>query len=288
MQIFRLDTTRRALARRFVQFPFDLYRHSLYWVPPMRSDAWRQVNRKRNPFFLHSEADFFLAQNGQETVGRIAVLENRLYNQYHQKKCGFFYLFDAIDDQQAADGLFDAAIAWCRARGLERIIGPKGFSVFEGIGMLYRGFEYLPAMSMPYNYEYYNRLVEHIGLEKEVDFTSFCLDIRKFELPERVRRLADKVQERRGLQIKHFTSWDEVRQAVPGVIDAYNHTFTQNWEYAPVTPEDGAIAAAQMLQITRPEMVKVIVHEGKTVGFLLAFLNIGKPFKVHRVYRKIF
>lgn len=81
-----------------------------------------------------------------------------------------------------------------------------------------------------------NRLVEHIGLEKEVDFTPFCLDIRKFELPERVRRLADKVQERRGLQIKHFTSRDEVRQTVPGVIDAYNHTFTQNWEYAPVTP----------------------------------------------------
>ncbi len=276
VQILKIDTTRRRDARRFVRFQFDLYRDSPYWVPPMLSDAYRQVDRRRNPFFLHSDADFFLAQEGNEVVGRIVVMENRNYNAYHRKKYGFFYLFDTINDQSVVDGLFDAAFDWCRQRGLERIIGPKGFNVFEGYGMLQKGFDYMPAMSIPYNYDYYCRLVENVGLEKEVDFTSFLIQVATFEMPERVLGLANKVEQRRGLQVKKFESKAELRAIVPAVIAAYNETFVDNWEYVPVTPEEGAVAAAQMLLLLQPEMAKIIVKDEKIVGFLLAFLNIGK------------
>ena len=276
VQIIKIGSRARD-ARRFVQFPFDLYRDAPYWVPPMVSDARKQVDRKRNPFFLHSDADFFVAQQGQEVVGRIVVMENRNYNGYHKTDYAFFYLFDTIDDQNVADALYGAAFDWCRARGLNVLIGPKGFTVFEGMGILIHGFDKLPAMGISYNYDYYGRLTENAGLKKEVDFTSFYLRVPDFEMPERIARLAEKVQQRRGLRVKTFSSMAEIRASITEIMDLYNSVFYENWEYVPVTPEEAESAAAQMLQITRPEMLKVILNqEDQIVGFLFAFINISR------------
>jgi hypothetical protein len=277
VQIRQVDTSRPYEAKRFVQFPFDLYRDSEYWVPPLRSDALAQVDPTRNPYFLHSDAAFFLAQQGDEVVGRIVALENRNYNDYHKKRYGFYYLFDAIDDQSVVDALYGAACDWCQSRGLERIIGPKGFVVFDGMGILVDGFDQLPAMGIPYNHAYYGPRTEGAGFVKEVDFNSFYVHVPDFELPERVARLAAKIQERRGLRVRNFETRAEIRAAVPEIVETYNRTFTENWEYVPVTPEEAEAVADQMLQITRPEMVKVIVNrEGEMVGFLLAFVNVGR------------
>jgi len=277
VQVFKIDTRRRSEARRFVRFPFDLYRDSEYWVPPLVSDAMVQVDPRRNPYFKHSEADFFLAQQGNEVVGRVVAMENRNYNNYHKKRYGFFYLFDAIDDQSVVDALFDAVFDWSRTRGLERVIGTKGFTVFEGMGILIEGFDKLPAMGVPYNYPYYGRLLENAGFEKEVDFNSFYIHVPEFELPERVERLAAKIEERRGLRARNFKSKADLRAAVIELVDTYNRIFTENWEYVPITHEEGENVARQMLQITRPDMVKVIVNrDDEVVGFLLAFLNIGR------------
>lgn len=277
MQVREIDTSRSREARRFVQFQFDLYRDAEYWVPPLVSDARRQVDPRHNPYFLHSEAGFFVAEEGEEVVGRIAILENRNYNNYHDKRYAFFYLFDAIDDQSVFDALHEAASDWARQRGLTKIIGPKGFTVFEGYGMLIEGFDHLPAMGVPYNYDYYGPRTEAAGYVKEVDFTSYYVHVPDFELPERMARLADKVSERRGLRVKPFESKAEVRAFVPTLVDTYNTVFVENWEYVPVTREEGAAVGEQMLQITRPEMVKVIVNEDdEIVGFLLSFINIGR------------
>jgi GNAT superfamily N-acetyltransferase len=268
VQVFEIDTSKRREARRFVRFPFDLYRGSEYWVPPLISDAMKQVSPKHNPFFEHSEAAFFVAQEGKEVVGRIAALDNHNYTAYHKKLDGFFYLFDSIDDQGVADALYGAAFDWCRSRGLKRIIGPKGFVVFEGYGILIDGFDQLPANGIPYNYDYYGRLTENVGFVKEVDFNSYYVSVADFELPERMARLADKIQERRGLRARNFKSKAEIRASI---------TFAENWEYVPVTPAEARAVAEQMLLVTRPDLVKVIVNkEDQIVGFLLAFINVGR------------
>lgn len=280
VQVFQIDTRRPRDARRFVRFPYDLYRDSPYWVPPLVSDARKQVDRQRNPFFLHSDAGFFLAQQGSEVVGRIVAMENRNYNDYHHTRYGFFYLFDAIDDQAVADALYGAACDWCRDRNLTRLIGPKGFTVFEGMGMLIEGFDKHPAMGISYNYPYYGRLTENAGLDKEVDFSSFYLSTAEFEMPERIARLAEQVEQRRGLRVRPFTSKAELRASVMEIVELYNETFVENWEYVPVTREEAEAAAAQMLQIARPEMIKVIVNrDDQIVGFLFAFVNVGRALR---------
>ena len=69
---------------KFVDFPFQLYKDNKQWVPPLVSSAKKILDRNRHPFYKHSEADFFLAEAGGRTLGRLAVMENRNYNKYRQ------------------------------------------------------------------------------------------------------------------------------------------------------------------------------------------------------------
>jgi hypothetical protein len=98
---------------------------------------------------------------------------NNLFNEYHKAKKAQFYFFDTIDDLEVARALFKTVFDWARERGLDTVIGPKGLSPFDGYGLLIEGHEYRQMMTMMnYNYPYYQKLVEALGFEKEVDFVS--------------------------------------------------------------------------------------------------------------------
>jgi hypothetical protein len=275
MKIRKIDTTNRRDARRFVKFPNELYQTCPQWVPLPLSDGLAQLNRK-GAYFLHSGADFFVAEDGDRMLGRICIMENRHYNDFHQTKNAFFYLFDTVEDFEVAQGLFKAAIEWSQARGLNKLVGPKGFIPFDGFGILYKGFEHRPAMGIPYNYEYYNRFVEQLGFEKEIDFTSFYLVSAEFKMPERVGRVAERVKQRSNLRVKTFSSKAEIRRWIPALVEIYNKVFVDNWEYVPVTPEETEELTGRMLQIVQPEHIKFVVNsQNEVVGFLLTFLDIS-------------
>ena len=282
MQIRKIDTNNQRDARRFVDFPDELYRTCPQWVPLPLSDKLPPLNRK-GAFFLHSEADFYVAEDGERILGRICVMENRNYNTYHNTRHAFFYLFDCIEEFDVARRLFETAIDWSRARGLKRLIGPKGFVPFDGIGMLYRGFEHRPAMGIPYNYEYYNDFMTQLGFVKEIDFTSFYLRGDDFYLPERIKRVADWVKKRRHLRVRTFSSKAELRRWIPSLVDTYNRVFVNNWEYVPVTAAETEEVAQRMLQILQPKHIKFVVNqEDQVVGFLLTFLDISKALQQTR------
>ena len=144
--IEKVDTTNKKQVRRFIDVPFHLYQDNDQWVPPIRLDMVEVLDRQKHPFYEHSTADFFIAVGEGQDVGRIAVLENSSYNKYHGSRTGQFYFFDCEDDSQAAAALFERAFDWAHSRHLEEIVGPKGFSPFDGYGMLERGFEHRQMM----------------------------------------------------------------------------------------------------------------------------------------------
>jgi len=65
------------------------------------------------------------------------------------------YLFEILEDFEATKLLFNAAMSWAKGRGLDEMIGPKGFTALNGLGMLTRGFEHRPVLGIPYNHPYY-------------------------------------------------------------------------------------------------------------------------------------
>jgi len=136
-----VDTANKPQVKQFVEFPFKLYKDCPQWVPPLFTDSYLQLNRKKHPFFEHSDADFFLAFRDGKLVGRIAAMENKPFNKCHNTKDAEFYFFDSINDQEVANALFASVFDWAKKRGLNRVVGPKGMSAFDGYGIQIEGFD---------------------------------------------------------------------------------------------------------------------------------------------------
>jgi hypothetical protein len=272
----KLETNSRSQVKRFVDIPYRLYKNQPQWVPPLRIDVEMQLNRKKHPFYERSNADFFIAVSNGKDVGRIAALENKPYNQYHAVNQVQFYLFDCEDDDEIAKVLFETVFEWARSRGLNKVIGPKGFAALDGYGLLVEGFEHRQMMSMMnYNYPYYVRLVENLGFKKVVDFVSCYLSPNKFHLPERVHRIAERVQQRGKLGVKRFGSKKELREWAPKIGKAYNQAFVNNWEYYPLSEHDIDFVLDNILVIADPRLIKVITHKDDVVGFLFGFHDLS-------------
>ncbi len=266
----------RAHARRFVQLSHRLYRNCPHWVPPLNVDAYTQLNPKKHPFFEHSDVDFFLAVREGRDVGRIAAIENRPFNQYHQTRKANFYFFDCENDPEAAAALFETVFAWARARGLTSVVGPKGMGPLDGYGVQVLGFEQRQTMTMlNYNYPYYQQLIEAQGFIKEVDFVSCYLPADQFRIPERVERIAKRALERGGLQVKRFSSKKELLQWADRIGTAYNQAFVNNWEYFPLTRREIDFVVENIMTIADHRLIKIITHGEDVVGFLFAFHDVS-------------
>jgi GNAT superfamily N-acetyltransferase len=276
LSIEKVDTSNKTQVKRFVQFYYDLYRNCPQWVPPLYLDAYLPLNRKKHPFFGHSEADFFLAIRDGKVVGRICAANNKPFNDYHKTKKVHFYAFDAINDLEVARALFDAVIAWAKARGLDTLIGPKGLSPFDGYGIQIEGFEHRQMMTMMnYNYNYYPSLVEALGFKKEVDFVSCYLPAESFKIPERVELIAKRAMQRGNLQVKKFKSKRELIKWAPRIGEAYNKAFIHNWEYYPFSAGDIQYAVDNIFLVADPRLIKIILYGEEIVGFLFAFPDVS-------------
>lgn len=275
MQIDQIDEKSKQGIGAFLELPFRIYADCPQWVPPLAMNARRWFDRRRNPFYRHSEAAFFLARsNSGRPLGRLAVLDHANHNQYHNSRTAFFYLFECENDHEAAHALFDAGSSWARARGLDQIVGPRGFSAMDGAGLLIDGFEHRPAFGIPYNLPYYRDLIEAEGFELQRDMLSGYLD-RSIDFPDRIHRLARKVAERRGLQITRFKNRRDLRRIVPQIRSLYNAALADMPDNAPLTEDEANAIAQQMIWFADPSIIKIVLKDDQPVGFIFAYPDIS-------------
>jgi hypothetical protein len=287
MKLIEIDTKDRRQVKQFLQLPFRLYANTSQWVPPLAPDAQRMLDKRRNPFFIHSQAAFFLVVNEQNrALGRLAVLNNRRYNEYNHEKTAFFYLFECENSTDVALMLFEAAFQWARDQGLNLITGPKGFTVFDGLGLLVKGYEHRPAFGLPYNPPYYPDLVETAGFEPDGgDIVSGYLN-SKMQFPETIHQVARRLQERRDLRVARFNSRRDLRLLVPRLKDLYNGVLAHMEGNIPLIDEEVKLLADQMLWFANPRLIKIVYKGDQPVGFLLAYPDISAA--VQRTKGRIF
>lgn len=262
----------------FIGFPYALHRNDALWVPVLRSDVRTLLSRKKNPFFEHAEAAYFLARREGEVVGRIAAVHNRLHNEFHDDRVGFFGLFESVDDHAVAESLFDAAAAWLRARGLDTLRGPASLSTNDECGLLVDGFDTPPVLMMPHNPRHYVSLVESAGFAKAKDLLAYRRPSEGLSarLVEGVALLQKRHAIRvRPLELRKFA--DEVAL----VKRLYNAAWERNWGFVPMTDPEIDHMAKQFRPVVVPELVVFAEHAGQTVGFAIALPDLNVAFKTN-------
>lgn len=156
--------------KQFIDFPLELYRDCPYFVPPLYGD---EKGMFKKDFTYNDCCDIvnYLAFDVEKPVGRIQGIIQRAANEKNNERRVRFTRFDAVENQEVADKLFGAVESWAKNKGMDTICGPLGFSDLEREGLLVDGFDQLSTFEEQYNYEYYGKLIENLGFEKEVDWT---------------------------------------------------------------------------------------------------------------------
>lgn len=274
MKIIQIPPRNRRYEKAFIDFPFWLYKNTPQWVPPLRIDL-RKIFKPSYGFYQYGEASFFVAvTDAGEVLGRLAVANNHRYNDFHKTKTAFFYYFEAIDDLNIAQALFTRGFEWTNSQGLDRVLGPKGFTVLDGFGMLVKGFEHRPAFGQAYNPSYYPELIEAMGFTKVRDIFTGWID-RNIEVPEKFSKAAKLVEKRMGFHTPMLSTKREVRAVIEDIKRLYNESLATPAGNPPVSDEDMEIMVGQLLWIADPKLVKLIYKDGQAIGWMLSYPDIG-------------
>ncbi len=274
----------RADLARFVDLPYRLHREDRNWIPPFKAEVAKLLDRRANPFFDHAEADYFLAERDGQVVGRIAAIHNRLHNEVHEDRVGFFGFFECVNDFTVAAPLLDTAAAWIRERGLDVLRGPMSFSTNDECGLLIHGFDTPNTLMMPHNPPYYLTLLEAAGFTKAKDLV--CLQGGSLAAPvtppERTARAVDLIMKRYRLRMRPL-DMRRFAEEVELVKRLYNACWEKNWGFVPMTDAEIDNLAKQFRPVVIPRIVPFVEQEdGTPIAFGLALPDLNEALRHNR------
>jgi hypothetical protein len=270
--------TTKSELNQFIKFPWKIYKDDKYWVPPLLMEQKTLLNKQKNPFFKAAEAEYFLAYRNGEIVGRIAAIKNDIHLKYHNDSTGQFGFFECINDQQAANALFDAAKSWIKEKGLKFMTGPANPSSNDIYAMLIEGFDDSPRLLMSYNPKYYIDLCENYGMKKAKDMYAWKLVNEKLMASEKLRRGQELVRKRYNLKISQL-DMKNFQKGLEKFKYVYNKAWAPNWGFVPMTEEQIDAMAKDMKPLAEPSLVLFGEIDDKLVGAALVMLDYNVIFK---------
>ena len=264
------------LARWFVELPYALYRQDPHWVPPLRRDERRRLDRRHNPFLDHADMDLWLARSNGRIVGRVAAIEDRLHNEKHGERTTWFGFFEA-EDGETARALLESVEQRAGARASTTVRGPANPSLNESAGLLVDGFDTDPYLLMPYNPPRYAQFIESAGYRKVKDLWAWDFDLAA-PLGDRVVRMADRVARRHGvrvrsLDLRHFDRDLATMQSI------YRTAWTENWGFVPPTDAEVHQLALDLKPVLDPEIVLFADMDDRAVACVVAVPDVNQVLK---------
>src|SRR5665213_2673423 len=165
MQLLQvLDTTS---AKEFLKVPLIIYKGDPNFIQPLDKDIEDVFNPKKNKAFRFGECTrWILKDENENLIGRVAAFVHKKYkNKGDEQKTGGIGFFECVDNQEAADILFDVSKHWLMERGMEAMDGPINFGERDRWwGLVVEGFK-PPIYLMNYNPPYYKSIFENYGFK---------------------------------------------------------------------------------------------------------------------------
>lgn len=259
--------------RRFVQFGIELYEGNPYYCPPIFFDEVNTFDPESNPALEVCDFILYMAYRNGKIVGRIAgIINHRANEAWGVKKCRFGW-FDFVDDYSVFCSLIDAVAEWGRARGMERLNGPVGFTDFDHQGLLIEGFDYNAPMASLYTHPYYIAHYERYGLTKEADWIEYQITPPK-QAPERMRRVVDLVAKRYNFHTVKVKSVRELKQRYGYTyFDVLDTAYQKLYNYQPMTPRQKQYYCKMYFPLLNFDFVTMVANENDEI----VAVGLGMP-----------
>jgi len=267
--------------KKFVKFPFSIYKDEPNWVPPLIMDDMELFNPAKNPAYENAETRLFLAYKDGVLAGRIAgILSHAANKKYNTKNLRFGWI-EMVNDYEVAQALFNAVENWGKELGMETITGPHGFTDLDPEGMLIEGYDRLATISGYYHLPYYPEFTKKYGFEKDVDYIEFkCLTPRETGIPEKLVRLGEKIRERSGLHLVEFKNRREVMKRAPEIFYLLDESFEEIYGSVPLTKNQVMYYVKKYISFVDKDLVKLVVDENdEAAAFMISMPSLSKAFQ---------
>ncbi len=274
-----VPVTNSAELRKFVTFPFEIYKDCPYWVPPLIKDEMETLDASKNPVFKNAEAWYFLAQKKGKIAGRIAVIINHVEIEQQGKKKVRFGWFDVIDDIEVTKALIEKVLEIGKKYDLEYVEGPVGFSNMEKAGMLTMGFEEMNTMITWYNYPYYAEHFEKLGFEKQATWVEYKMNIPP-SIKDRVAKFSKIVRDRYGLSVIRFKDKKEILPYVDRMFGLLNTTYNKLQTFVPIQQYQIDYYKKKYFGFIHPDYITCISDkEGELIAFAIVMPSFSRALK---------
>lgn len=262
--------------RKFIHLPAAIHQNHSNWVPPIYMDDWEFFDPKKNKSFEFCDTILLLAYRSGEVVGRIMGIIHHTYNEKHQEKNARFAFFETWNDEEVANSLLLFVENWGREKGMEKLVGPLGFSDKDPQGFLIEGYDEPCVIASNCNFPYQVELLEKNAFTKEVDLVEYKIDIPN-PLPEFYLRIEERaIRMNPNLRVLEFTSRSKVKPYIHPILHLLNETFTEIFGFTPFMEKEMDDFANRYLFLINPRYIKVVVNESdKVVAFVVGMAHIG-------------
>ena len=261
---------------QFVKFPMELYKKNQFYVPSFIKDELNVWNSSENPALKHSDAKQFLAWKDNKIVGRIAAIINHKEEQDPGVKKVRFGWIDFIDDNEVSKALINTVIDFAKSHQINKIEGPMGFTNLDKAGMLTYGFDKIATMIGIYNYEYYPKHLENLGLVKEKEWVEFEMKFPKV-LPPKVEKFSSLIAEKYKLRILNFESKEDILPYVDPMFKLLDETYKHLSTYTPISDEQIKTYKEKFFPMIAKDYVICVVDENnELVSFAITMPSYSR------------
>ena len=272
--------------KQFIRFYYDLYRGNKYAVPFLFFDEMNTLRSDKNPSFECCDAEYFMAFRDGKMVGRVAAIINRRANERWNRKEVRFGWFDFVDDLEVSSALLKAVEDWGKAKGMDEIAGPLGFTDMDREGMLIEGFEEIATMYVNYNYPYYPKHMEQMGgWQKDNDYMEYHVKVPE-KVPEKFAKLSEMIERRHNLHTRKFTRHELVDEGMGReIFNMINETYKDLYGYSELSQNQINQLVDAYIKKADLNLVTGVVDgndNNKLVGFGITFPSFARAMQKSR------
>ena len=259
--------------KAFVNFAWEAYENDPAWVPPLKDEVHGLLNPKKNPWFEHARAQFWLAFRDGKVVGRISSQVDDLVLEHMDAGTGQWGMLEALD-AEAASELISVAETWLRQQGMTRALGPFSLSIWDEPGLEIEGFAEPPTVMMGHHRPEYQTWVEAAGYGKAKDLVTYEVDIANW-WDARISRLIETGERNPRIRIRRVdkSRFDEEARLILGLL---NDAWSDNWGFVPLTPAEITYAGKKLKPIIYEDLVRVAEYDGEPVAFMLTIPDMNE------------
>ena len=262
--------------RNFVYLPEKIHSHHKGWVHPIYRDEWAYFNPRKNALFKSCETIILLAMRGKKPVGRVMGIINHPYNARHNEKTARFSYLECHEDIEVAASLLGHLENWAKEHGMQRLVGPLGFSDKDPQGMLIEGFEEKVLVATNFNFPWMKAFLEQLGYSREVDLVSYKLRIPEV-LPPYFEKVYQRASRRTDLVIHEFTEKRQLRAWIEPVFELINEAYNHLYGFVPLTRKEMQEFADRYLPVLDPRFIKLVTTlENELLAFVISMPELSE------------